>query len=62
MKLEQENSGRNLQGDLFSEGVVAAEMLQEHPALLKLRIIIPDELSPKEALEQLYILKKIVEN
>lgn len=37
-------------------------MLQEHPALLKLRIIIPDELSPKEALEQLYILKKIVEN
>ncbi|MEY4960152.1 MAG: mismatch repair protein MutS [Pseudomonadota bacterium] len=62
MKLEQKNSGGNLQGDLFSEGVVAAETLQEHPALLKLRIIIPDELSPKEALEQLYILKKIMEN
>jgi DNA mismatch repair protein MutS len=62
MKLEQENSGRNLQGDLFSAGVVAAELPQEHPALMKLRTIIPDELSPKEALEQLYILKKIVES
>ncbi len=62
MKLEQENSGGNLQGDLFSAGVVAAEPPQEHPALLKLRTIIPDELSPKEALEQLYILKKIVES
>ena len=62
MKLEQENSGGNLQGDLFSAGVVAAEPPQEHPVLLKLRTIIPDELSPKEALEQLYILKKIVES
>ena len=62
MKLEQENSGGNLQGDLFSAGVVATEPPQEHPALLKLRTIIPDELSPKEALEQFYILKKIVES
>ena len=62
MKLEQENSGGNLQGDLFSAGVVAAEPPQEHPALLKLRTIIPDELSPKEALEQLYLLKNIVES
>jgi DNA mismatch repair protein MutS len=62
MKLEQENSGGNLQGDLFSAVVVAAELLQEHPALLKLRTIIPDELSPKEALEQLYLLKNIVES
>jgi DNA mismatch repair protein MutS len=62
MKLEQENSGGNLQGDLFSAGVVAAEPLQEHPAVLKLRTIIPDELSPKEALEQIYILKNIVES
>jgi DNA mismatch repair protein MutS len=36
--------------------------MQEHPALLKLRTIMPDELSPKEALEQLYILKNIVES
>jgi DNA mismatch repair protein MutS len=62
MKLEQENSGGNLQGDLFSASVVAAEPMQEHPALLKLRTIMPDELSPKEALEQLYILKNIVES
>ena len=62
MKLEQENSGGNLQGDLFSAGVVAAEPPQEHPVLLKLRTIIPDELSPKEALEQLYLLKNIVES
>jgi len=62
MKLEQESSGGNLQGDLFSTGVVVVDPPQEHPVLLQLRTIIPDELSPKEALEQLYILKKIVES
>ena len=30
----------------------------EHPALALLRAIVPDELSPKQALEELYVLKK----
>ncbi len=59
LKLEQENVDRYLQQDLFSMGSAAAvELPQEHPALALLRTIIPDELSPKEALEQLYLLKK----
>jgi len=63
LKLEQENVDRDLQQDLFSVGSAAAvELPQEHPALALLRTIIPDELSPKEALEQLYVLKKVMED
>ena len=51
----------SLNGDLF-----AAEMfdsakeknIEEHPVLSLLSKIVPDELSPKEALEKLYILKE----
>jgi DNA mismatch repair protein MutS len=34
--------------------------LPEHPALSSLRDITPDELSPKQALEKLYQLKKLL--
>jgi DNA mismatch repair protein MutS len=33
----------------------------EHPVLALLRTIVPDDLSPKQALDQLYALKKAVE-
>jgi len=33
---------------------------EEHPALQSLRELQPDELSPKEALEKLYQLRKLV--
>ncbi len=63
LKLEQENVDRDLQRDLFSVGSAAVvELPHEHPALALLRTIIPDELSPKEALEQLYVLKKAAED
>ncbi len=62
LKLEQESVNRNPQRDLFSAGPVdEVDFPQEHPVLALLRTIIPDELSPKEALEQLYVLKKVVE-
>lgn len=34
---------------------------EEHPVLLVLSKIVPDELSPKEALEKIYILKEMHE-
>ena len=54
---------RNSQQDLFSAAAVGlaaatAETPQEHPALALLRAIMPDELSPKQALEKIYALKK----
>jgi DNA mismatch repair protein MutS len=33
---------------------------EEHPVLQSLRDLQPDELSPKDALEKLYQLKKLV--
>ena len=63
LKLEQESVDRNSQRDLFSAAAtnaatVTAETPQEHPALALLRAIMPDELSPKDALEKIYALKK----
>jgi len=61
LKLEQESVDKNLQRDLFFVGSTAvADSPLEHPALALLRTIMPDELSPKEALEQLYLLKNAV--
>jgi DNA mismatch repair protein MutS len=34
---------------------------QLHPVLRELQNIVPDELTPKQALELLYILKKILQ-
>ena len=51
----------SLNGDLFSAEIFDSakdENTEEHPVLSLLSKIVPDELSPKEALEKLYILKK----
>lgn len=60
IKLEQESVDRQPQRDLFSKAVAAAQKPSEHPALTLLRAIVPDELSPKQALENLYALKNAV--
>ncbi|RFC38091.1 MAG: DNA mismatch repair protein MutS [Candidatus Nitrotoga sp. CP45] len=57
--LEQNSAAQNPQGDLFS-AVPDLPELPEHPALISLRDITPDELSPKQALEKLYQLKKLI--
>ena len=74
LKLEQEALSNQPQGDLFSrddlfwkqdrmpEGSVDKnDSAPEHPVLALLRTIVPDDLSPKQALEQLYALKKAAE-
>jgi len=62
-KLENLEERSNL--DLFSadtSGFIEEQATEEqHPALALLYEIIPDEISPKEALEKLYILKKATE-
>ena len=73
VKLEQESTGRytvakQLQRDLFLEEPTMAQELPEstkisespfeHPVLAMLRAIAPDDLSPRQALEELYVLKQ----
>ena len=59
--LEQNSAAQNPQGDLFDHKTgVEPEEAEEHPLLAALREVQPDELSPKEALERLYQLKKLV--
>jgi len=58
-KLEQNSAAQNPQGDLFDSKPEMPEP-EEHPALESLREVQPDELSPKEALEKLYQLKRLV--
>jgi DNA mismatch repair protein MutS len=58
-KLEQNSAAQNPQGDLFDHKPVITEEPEEHPLLAALREIQPDELSPKDALEKLYQLKKL---
>jgi DNA mismatch repair protein MutS len=73
VKLEQESIGRHtvagqLQRDLFleepaiiqgsAESPKTPESQPEHPVLAMLRTIVPDDLSPKQALEELYVLKQ----
>ena len=61
LKLEQNSAAQNPQGDLFDhQAVVEPELPEQHPVLQSLRDLQPDELSPKEALEMLYQLKKLV--
>ncbi|SCY47277.1 DNA mismatch repair protein MutS [Nitrosospira sp. Nl5] len=61
VKLEQESVDRQPQRDLFSEAAhMTKETSQEHTVLTLLRAIEPDELSPKQALEKLYVLKNSV--
>jgi DNA mismatch repair protein MutS len=44
---------------LFAVKPTEDERVKEHPALAMLEAINPDELSPKEALESLYRLKRL---
>jgi DNA mismatch repair protein MutS len=57
--LEQNSAAQNPQGDLFA-AVPDIPEPEEHPLLAALREVQPDELSPKAALEKLYLLKKLV--
>ncbi len=60
VKLEQNSAAQSPQGDLFDHKAVDIEEPEEHPLLEALREMQPDELSPKEALERLYQLKKLL--
>ena len=54
----------NLNGDLFTAEMfdfTKENVAEEHPVLSVLSKIVPDELSPKEALEKLYILREMHE-
>ena len=59
VRLEQNSAAQNPQGDLFTAAPEAPEP-EEHPLLSALRDLQPDEMSPKEALERIYQLKKLV--
>lgn len=60
-KLEQQSAAQNRHGDLFSTTNGAKIIEPEvHPAMKLLLDLQPDELSPKDALEKLYQLKKLV--
>ncbi len=70
VKLEQESvSGQTgkmgWQRDLFSEAAHSREespnSQPDHPAVVRLRALVPDELSPRQALEELYALRKTLE-
>jgi DNA mismatch repair protein MutS len=70
-KLEKETVGKHPQPDLFSDAAPASfetgetrenwETRPEHPVFTLLRAVIPDELSPKQALDTLYALKNAAE-
>jgi DNA mismatch repair protein MutS len=59
VKLEQNSAAQNPQGDLFA-AVPETPEPEEHPLVSALRDLQPDEMSPKEALEKIYQLKKLV--
>ena len=61
VKLEQGSIARQPQGDLFAKSASETGMQPEHPALKRLREVTPDELSPRQALERLYEMKKMME-
>ncbi|HKB60398.1 MAG TPA: DNA mismatch repair protein MutS [Gallionellaceae bacterium] len=59
--LERHSAAQNPQGDLFDAPLAETEEEpDEHPLLAALRNIQPDDLSPKEALGQLYQLKRLL--
>ena len=57
--LEQNSAAQNPQGDLFDTRPAAPEP-GEHPLLAAFGELQPDDLTPREALEMLYQLKKLV--
>lgn len=58
-QLEQQNIQAGPQGDMFAEPETPNDAPQ-HPAVSKLETIEPDELTPRQALEALYQLKKLI--
>ena len=60
VKLEQESVVRQPQRDLFA-GALPESTQSEHPVLKRLQAMAPDELSPRQALEQLYEMKKMMQ-
>ncbi len=63
IKLEQESVSRRPQLDLFSSVTQQHEDItpSDHPVIAMLQNLSPDELSPRQALEQIYVLKKAVD-
>jgi DNA mismatch repair protein MutS len=63
IKLEQESVKKESQLDLFSFSIPQRQQdsPQEHPVIAMLQNLSPDELSPRQALEQLYLLKKALD-
>jgi len=64
VRLKTESVEKSSKRNLFSVATcdfIEAQTIKEHPALALLYEIIPDEISPKEALEKLYMLKKAAE-
>jgi DNA mismatch repair protein MutS len=59
VKLEQNSAAQSPQGDLFTAAPEAPEP-EEHPLVSAIRDLQPDEMSPKEALERIYQLKKLI--
>ena len=59
--LEQREINAGPQSDLFLTAELAEPEPFSHPALTALAAVDPDSLSPREALEQLYALKKMAE-
>ena len=58
-KLEEESAARSAQGDLFALAATPAQPdATTHPVLDRLRDLDPDRLSPREALDILYQLKR----
>jgi len=58
-QLEQQNIQTGPQGDMFVAAVPEQD-LQIHPVISELETIEPDELTPRQALEMLYQLKKLL--
>lgn len=60
-QLEQESVTTNRQQDLFAamHDAVQQERQPQHPVLAAVRALIPDEMSPKQALQELYRLKEL---
>lgn len=62
LHLFEKKTKNNIQMDMFqkNEHETTNKSMVSHPILAKLAEIEPDELSPKQALEQLYFLKKMI--
>ena len=61
LELEEKGSGANPQRDLFSGAAAPPaepEQQQEHPIVGELRAVDPDALTPRDALDLLYQLRK----